>query len=282
MLNGTARALSPSAGFAHRPATGHPGQNSVHQQKPHCAPGFRRLSEAEWDQEEDVADSSDPSALFKIHSVRGTRAQRERLDSRDGRIKRRPKRGPHHNLMRHILVELSNHQAAWPFTNPVNAQEVADYYDFIKEPMDLSTMESKLEKNQYATLDDLLHDAPSHLQQLSPVQPPHVRLCKVSKSAGKVCQGLAQRMEAAGGHLVRKSRRCVYMYTKQWRCTLHGTALDLLVLLVGVCQAGEERLLDASLNLVLVAGRLIGVFVSALDSLCQLQLALAQLEDLLL
>ena len=89
-------------------------------------------------------------------------------------------------------------------------------------------------------------------------------------------------MEAAGGHLVRKSRRCVYMYIKHWRCTLHGTTLDLLVLLVGVCQAGEERLLDACFNLVLVAGRLIGVFVSALDSLCQLQLALAQLEDLLL
>lgn len=72
------------------------------------------------------------------------------------------------------------------------------------------------------------------------------------------------------------------MYIKQWRCTLHGTTLDLLVLLVGVCQAGEERLLDACLNLVLVAGRLIGVFISALDSLCQLQLALAQLEDLFL
>jgi len=40
-------------------------------------------------------------------------------------ISRRPKRGPHHNLMRLILVELGNHNSSWPFTQPVNANEVS-------------------------------------------------------------------------------------------------------------------------------------------------------------
>lgn len=40
-------------------------------------------------------------------------------------ISRRPKRGPHHALMRHVLVELNNHHAAWPFTAPVDAASVS-------------------------------------------------------------------------------------------------------------------------------------------------------------
>lgn len=62
---------------------------------------------------------------------------------------RRPKRGPHHSLMRSILVELQNHAASWPFMAPVNGDEVPDYYSVIQSPMDLATMESKLLNNQY-------------------------------------------------------------------------------------------------------------------------------------
>lgn len=104
-------------------------------------------------------DSNNPAANFKIDPSQVPGLKESAWTVEMDELSRRPKRGPHHNLMRHVLVELSNHQAAWPFTNPVNGQEVQDYYDVIKEPMDLSTMETKLEKNQYATLDDLLHDA---------------------------------------------------------------------------------------------------------------------------
>ncbi|WFD36410.1 histone acetyltransferase [Malassezia cuniculi] len=74
-------------------------------------------------------------------------------------ISRRSKRGPHFTAMRHILVELNGHPSSWPFLNPVNAEEVPDYYTVIKNPMDLSTMESKMENNQYATVDDMVKDA---------------------------------------------------------------------------------------------------------------------------
>lgn len=35
------------------------------------------------------------------------------------------------------------------FLYPVNRQEVPDYYDVIKEPMDWSTIEQKIERQEY-------------------------------------------------------------------------------------------------------------------------------------
>lgn len=74
-------------------------------------------------------------------------------------ISRRSKRGPHYTAMRHTLVELNGHPSSWPFLSPVNGEEVPDYYTVIKNPMDLSTMESKMENNQYQTIDDMVKDA---------------------------------------------------------------------------------------------------------------------------
>ena len=72
---------------------------------------------------------------------------------------RRSKRGTHFSAMRHILVELNGHASSWPFIAPVNANDVPDYYTIIKTPMDLSTMETKLENHQYETVDDMVKDA---------------------------------------------------------------------------------------------------------------------------
>ncbi|SCU92359.1 LANO_0E00518g1_1 [Lachancea nothofagi CBS 11611] len=74
-------------------------------------------------------------------------------------LAQRPKRGPHYAAMQNVLTELQNHAAAWPFLQPVNKDEVGDYYEFIKEPMDLSTMEMKLENNRYEKMDKFVYDA---------------------------------------------------------------------------------------------------------------------------
>ncbi|TFY76343.1 hypothetical protein EWM64_g7667 [Hericium alpestre] len=63
------------------------------------------------------------------------------------------------SMMERILAELQSHPSAWPFMQPVNKNEVLDYYDVIAQPMDLSTMEHKLETGQYAGLDAFLGDA---------------------------------------------------------------------------------------------------------------------------
>jgi histone acetyltransferase len=54
---------------------------------------------------------------------------------------------------------MQNHQQAWPFLAPVNRDDVADYYEVITEPMDLATMEIKLEADNYPTPEDFIRDA---------------------------------------------------------------------------------------------------------------------------
>ncbi|EJD52403.1 hypothetical protein AURDEDRAFT_55704 [Auricularia subglabra TFB-10046 SS5] len=60
--------------------------------------------------------------------------------------------------MKKLLTTLQNHKMAWPFLHPVNREEVVDYYDVIKNPMDFSLMEHKLEHHRYSTIDDFVAD----------------------------------------------------------------------------------------------------------------------------
>lgn len=71
---------------------------------------------------------------------------------------RQPRRNPSHSLLMSLHSTLANSSAAWPFMLPVNGDEVHDYYDVIKEPMDLATMEQKLDKDQYETVEDFIKD----------------------------------------------------------------------------------------------------------------------------
>ncbi|WWC89250.1 uncharacterized protein L201_004170 [Kwoniella dendrophila CBS 6074] len=74
-------------------------------------------------------------------------------------IIRQPKRNPHHVVLQLVLNDLQEEQSAWPFTKPVDGNMVQDYYEVIKEPMDLSTMEYKLENNHYESVEDFVSDA---------------------------------------------------------------------------------------------------------------------------
>ena len=73
-------------------------------------------------------------------------------------LARQPRRNPSHPLLLQLLSHLQNNSNSWPFLIPVNGDEVHDYYEVIKEPMDLSMMEAKLEKDQYEIVDDFVRD----------------------------------------------------------------------------------------------------------------------------
>ncbi|EEC01046.1 bromodomain-containing protein, putative [Ixodes scapularis] len=60
---------------------------------------------------------------------------------------------------RQILDELEQHKDAWPFLLPVNTKQFPSYRKFIKKPMDVSTMRSKLDANQYKGKDEFAVDA---------------------------------------------------------------------------------------------------------------------------
>ncbi|XP_076940461.1 histone acetyltransferase GCN5-like [Bidens hawaiensis] len=63
-------------------------------------------------------------------------------------------------FMRSILKALHDHADAWPFKEPVDVRDVPDYYDIIRDPMDLKTMSRRVESEQYyVTLEMFIADA---------------------------------------------------------------------------------------------------------------------------
>ncbi|XP_027942476.1 histone acetyltransferase GCN5 [Vigna unguiculata] len=52
-------------------------------------------------------------------------------------------------FMRSLLKSMLDHADAWPFKEPVDARDVPDYYDIIKDPMDLKTMSKRVESELY-------------------------------------------------------------------------------------------------------------------------------------
>ncbi|TVY42417.1 Histone acetyltransferase [Lachnellula subtilissima] len=74
------------------------------------------------------------------------------------KLAREPRHGPHFNQLRRFLGELQNHKQAWPFLNPVNKDEVPDYYNVITSPMDLSMAEERLHQDHYPTPKSLVDD----------------------------------------------------------------------------------------------------------------------------
>lgn len=48
-----------------------------------------------------------------------------------------------------VLKSLSEHSSAWPFQKPVKKEEVPDYFEIIRNPMDLQTVKDKVNNNEY-------------------------------------------------------------------------------------------------------------------------------------
>uniref|UniRef100_A0A3Q2XQB1 Bromodomain PHD finger transcription factor n=1 Tax=Hippocampus comes TaxID=109280 RepID=A0A3Q2XQB1_HIPCM len=60
--------------------------------------------------------------------------------------------------LKRILRSLQSHKMAWPFLEPVDPHDAPDYYRVIKEPMDFSTMESRLQKRHYHKVTEFVAD----------------------------------------------------------------------------------------------------------------------------
>ncbi|KAL6477040.1 hypothetical protein MHYP_G00155390 [Metynnis hypsauchen] len=60
--------------------------------------------------------------------------------------------------LKRILRSLQAHKMAWPFLEPVDPNDAPDYYGVIKEPMDLSTIEQRIQKRFYNKLTEFVAD----------------------------------------------------------------------------------------------------------------------------
>lgn len=106
----------------------------------------------------DAGDDDDPLEELEVASDNHSASQSV---STNAPAPEEPHHGPDYKALSHLLNDMQNHSAAWPFMLPVDKNEdaVADYYEVIKEPMDLETMEKKLEADKYATIEDFVRDA---------------------------------------------------------------------------------------------------------------------------
>ncbi|XP_049634752.1 nucleosome-remodeling factor subunit BPTF isoform X3 [Suncus etruscus] len=60
--------------------------------------------------------------------------------------------------LRRVLRSLQAHKMAWPFLEPVDPNDAPDYYGVIKEPMDLATMEERIQRRYYEKLTEFVAD----------------------------------------------------------------------------------------------------------------------------
>lgn len=60
--------------------------------------------------------------------------------------------------MHKVIEYIKGHRDAWPFVGPVDEDYAPNYYKVIREPMDLQTIEDKLDNQEYLTLDQFRSD----------------------------------------------------------------------------------------------------------------------------
>lgn len=60
--------------------------------------------------------------------------------------------------LRKLLRQLQTHKSSWPFREPVKEKDVPDYYQIIKDPMDLRLIETKIQERRYQRLLEFIGD----------------------------------------------------------------------------------------------------------------------------
>ncbi|OAG31658.1 histone acetyltransferase [Nematocida displodere] len=97
-------------------------------------------------------------------------------------------RGSLKELLLYLCTELKNHNTAWPFLDPVNPEDVADYHAVIKTPMDLRTVESKILSEDYATFEEMDADIQLVISNCYIYNAPGSQYAKCAKSLNEFYQ----------------------------------------------------------------------------------------------
>lgn len=98
------------------------------------------------------------------------------------------RRGRLYEMLRPLLNELQSHPAAWPFLKPVDGEEVPSYYTVISNPMDLSSMDAKLEGDLYKALPEFIADFNLIVVNCRAFNDPDTSYCKNATNLEKFFQ----------------------------------------------------------------------------------------------
>lgn len=103
---------------------------------------------------------------------------------------------PFNILLRAVLQQLQEKDQYSIFAQPVNVQEVTDYLDHIKHPMDYSTMRKRIDAHEYRSLEDFEADFNLIIAN-----------CFKYNAKDTFFYKAGQRMQDHGGVILRRARR---------------------------------------------------------------------------
>merc|ERR1719333_1561026 len=70
----------------------------------------------------------------------------------------KPLDGQDYELLKKTFKMIQNNRCSVPFKQPVDPKVNPNYYNIVKEPMDLQTIEGKVNYNEYGCLADFIGD----------------------------------------------------------------------------------------------------------------------------
>ncbi|XP_055482034.1 ATPase family AAA domain-containing protein 2B isoform X4 [Psammomys obesus] len=99
-------------------------------------------------------------------------------------------------FLRDVTKRLATDKRFNIFSKPVDIEEVSDYLEVIKEPMDLSTVITKIDKHNYLTAKDFLQDIDlicSNALEYNPDKDPGVRVRRKSRRRSQWGKGIIKK-----------------------------------------------------------------------------------------
>jgi bromodomain adjacent to zinc finger domain protein 1A len=114
---------------------------------------------------EESEDSSDEMPVKKFASEHGSRRLSNRISRRSSLETPAERRASKRSMdifdtisLATLIDDIIKHKHAWPFTKPVSINEVPDYFEVIKNPMDFSKIKSKLNLGSYSSNEQVMRD----------------------------------------------------------------------------------------------------------------------------
>ncbi|KAJ9135952.1 hypothetical protein P3X46_033070 [Hevea brasiliensis] len=106
-----------------------------------------------------------------------------------------------------ILKSLINNPSGWIFREPVDpvALKIPDYFSIISNPMDLGTIKSKLEKNQYSGTEEFAADVRLTFSNAMLYNPPTNYVHQVAESLNKIFETKWKSLQQKWNHEISES-----------------------------------------------------------------------------
>ncbi|KAK7331437.1 hypothetical protein VNO77_25662 [Canavalia gladiata] len=124
----------------------------------------------------DKSSVSDFNKRGPAASIEGHREKRQKIDRKGS------------SQCATILKSLLSHPYSWVFSKPVDPVElkIPDYFTIISQPMDLGTIKSKLEKNNYSGIEEFAADVRLTFKNAMTYNPPSNDVHLMAKELSKV------------------------------------------------------------------------------------------------